>query len=471
MIDLKTLTITKAHEDLVAKKYTCMDLAQAYLDEIKKTDGEVHAYLEVFDDVTQQAEAAQKRLEGGETNNLLLGIPLGLKDNLLVKGRKVSAASKILENYVATYDGTAIAKLKEKGVVFLGRLNCDEFAMGASTENSAYGVTKNPHDTTRVSGGSSGGSAAAVAAFEALATLGSDTGGSIRQPSAFCGTVGFKPTYGRVSRHGLIAMSSSLDQIGPITRTVEDSKIIYDAMKGSDIFDSTTLSNDFKADVKAKKKIGISSSMVEQGGIDPEIKKNFYESVERVKKAGYEVVEVSLPNISYSLPVYYVICPAEVSSNMARFDGVKYGSLSEGANLLEDYMKTRGELLGKEVRRRIMLGTYVLSAGYYDAYYGKATTLREIIKNDFRKVFEEVDAVLMPTSPTPSFKIGEKASDPLQMYLADVFTVTANLIGSPAISIPSGKTEGGLPLAAQFVGAFGADELLLSVADDFEKTF
>lgn len=469
MIDLKNLTISSAHKALVSKQFSCVELVKAYLEQIKKVDRDINAYLEVFDDCLEQAKEADKRFEAGEIDNILLGIPFAIKDNILIEGRKVSAASKILENYVATYDATVVKKLKEKGVIFLGRVNCDEFAMGASTENSAYGVTKNPHDLSRVSGGSSGGSAASLASDQALVTLGSDTGGSIRQPAAFCGVVGFKPSYGKVSRHGLIAMASSLDQIGPMTKNISDARIVYEAIKGQDIFDSTSFSDKENPDENLKKKIGVSYSMVEQGGIDPLIKNNFYESVEKMKKAGYEIVEIDLPNIGHSLPVYYVICPAEVSSNMARFDGVKYGKFSPGNNLLEDYMKTRGELLGKEVRRRVMLGTYVLSAGYYDAYYGKANILREIIKNDFKKVFEKVDAVLMPTTPTPAFKIGDKSNDPLEMYLADVFTVTANLIGSPAISIPSGLTPEGLPLAIQFVGSFGEDLKLLKIGEDFEN--
>ena len=421
----------------------------------------------------EQADNAQKRFDSGEKDNLLLGIPMALKDNILVKGRRVGAASKILEGYTATYDATVIKKLKEKGVVFLGRLNMDEFAMGASTENSAYGVTKNPHDLSRVSGGSSGGSAASVAANEAMFALGSDTGGSIRQPSAFCGVVGFKPSYGKVSRHGLIAMASSLDQIGPITKNISDAKIVFDAIKGNDSFDSTSLPDNFDSgpEKTRKKKIGVSYKIVDQKGISPEVVKNFHSSVEKLKNSGYEIVEIDLPNISYALPVYYVICPAEVSSNMARFDGVKYGKVVSGENLLSDYMETRGKLLGKEVRRRIMLGTYVLSAGYYDAYYGKALALREILKNDFKKIFEDVDAVAMPVAPTPAFKIGDKSNDPLEMYLADVFTITANLIGSPSISVPSGLTEDGsnLPLALQLIGRFGDDDTVLDVAKDFEQ--
>jgi aspartyl-tRNA(Asn)/glutamyl-tRNA(Gln) amidotransferase subunit A len=330
---------------------------------------------------------------------------MALKDNILVEGRHVTAASKILEGYVAPYTATVIKKLQDAGVVFIGRANMDEFAMGASTENSAFGVTKNPHDTTCVAGGSSGGSAAIVASDMALCALGSDTGGSIRQPAAFCGVVGYKPSYGAVSRHGLIAMSSSLDQIGPITNSVEDAEIIFDCIKGFDAYDATTIEVASKKELK--KKIGIISSLLDIEGIDPAIKENFKKSVEKFRELGFHIVEVDLPNIAHALEVYYIICPAEVSSNMARFDGVRFGKKVEGNNLLEDYLKTRGELLGDEVKRRIMIGTYVLSSGYYDSFYGKAVIAKELIKKEFEKVFEMVDAVITPTTPGPSFKIGE----------------------------------------------------------------
>ena len=468
-MDLKTLTIKKAHEDLMAKKYTAVDLVKAYIEVIKEKNPDLNAYLEVYSDVISQAEEADKRIKNGEKGELL-GIPLAIKDNILIKGRVVSAASKILENYIATYDATVISKLKKSGAIFLGRCNMDEFAMGGSTENSAYGPTKNPYDLSRVAGGSSGGSIATVASDIALGALGTDTGGSIRQPAAFCGVVGMKPSYGRVSRHGAIAMGSSLDQIGPVAKTIEDTEIIFKVIEGKDDFDSTSKEAPIEKK-KNKKVIGVPRKILETKGISEEVLKNFNESIEKFKSLGYEIVDIELPRISYSLPVYYILMPAEVSSNMARFDGVKFGSLKEGNTLTEDYMKTRGELLGKEVRRRILLGTYVLSAGYYDAYYGKAIKVKSLIKKDFDTAFEKVDVVLMPTAPTPAFKIGEKMADPIEMYLADIFTVTANLIGSPAISIPSGFTgdEKSLPLAIQLIAPYMQDEILFEIGKEFEK--
>jgi aspartyl-tRNA(Asn)/glutamyl-tRNA(Gln) amidotransferase subunit A len=469
MINLNTLTIKKAHESLVTGVFTARELAEAYLKNIEDKNKDINGYLEVYDDVLVQADDADNRIKNGEHDNMLLGIPMALKDNILVEGKRVTASSKILEGYVAPYTATVIKKLQDLGVVFLGRANMDEFAMGASTENSAFGVTKNPSDTSRVAGGSSGGSAAIMASDMALVTLGSDTGGSIRQPAAFCGVVGFKPTYGAVSRHGLIAMSSSLDQIGPITKCVEDAEIVFDAIRGVDAYDATTITIDTPNPIK--RRIGIMSSLLEIDGIDAEVKRNFNESVDRFKKLGFEIVEIDLKNISHALEVYYIICPAEVSSNMSRFDSVRFGRKIEGDNLLEDYLKTRGELLGSEVKRRIMIGTYVLSSGYYDAFYSKAVKAKELIKNDFIRVFEDVDIVLTPTTPSPAFKIGEKSNNPLEMYLADVFTVTANIASIPAISIPSGKSENGLPLGVQLMGAYKNDKVVFSIAREFESSF
>lgn len=467
MINLKELTITSAHKALTEGQFTARELAEAYLKNIEEKNNELNAYLEVFSDVLEQADRADIRIKNGEKDNVLLGIPMALKDNLLVDGRKVTCTSKIMDGFIAPYSATAIQKLIDKGVVFLGRVNMDEFAMGASTENSAFGVTKNPRDISRVSGGSSGGSAAVVAGDLALCALGSDTGGSIRQPAAFCGVVGFKPSYGAVSRHGLVAMSSSLDQIGPITKTVEDSKIIFDAIKGSDPYDATTIT--VNAIATSKKKIGVIKGLLDIQGIDVEVKKNFEESIEKAKKIGYEIVELDMPHISHSLEVYYIICPAEVSSNMARFDGMRFGKKIKSDNLLEEYLKTRGELLGSEVKRRIMIGTYVLSSGYYDAFYGKANKARELIKSDFKKAFEEVDVVMTPTTPSPAFKIGEKSNNPLEMYLADIFTVTANIAGIPAISIPGGTSNDGLPFGLQLMGAYKNDLGLLDIAKEFES--
>lgn len=438
-IDLKNLTIRKAHEALVKGDYSAVDLAKEYLEQIKKTEKDIHAYLEVFDDVIDQAKVADQILKSGRAT-LLTGIPIAVKDNILIKGRIASSASKILENYKATYDATVIEKLKKEGVVFIGRTNMDEFAMGGSTENSAYGPTKNPFDLERVPGGSSGGSAAAVASDEALVALGSDTGGSIRQPASFCGLVGLKPTYGAVSRYGVMAMGSSLDQIGTFGKTADDAEILFNAIRGNDKMDSTTLPDKkIEEDFSVKKlKIGVPRDFLNIGGIDADVVKNFNESLEKLKKLGHEIIDIKLPNLKYSLAVYYVIVPAEVSSNMARFDGMRYGKRVSGANGIEDYFLSRQAGLGREVKRRIILGTYVLSSGYYDAYYNKANIVREIIKEDYKVAFKDVDIIATPTAPNVAFKIGEKVDDPLQMYLEDIFTVPINLAGVPGISVPSG---------------------------------
>jgi aspartyl-tRNA(Asn)/glutamyl-tRNA(Gln) amidotransferase subunit A len=388
-----------------------------------------------------------------------------------LNGKHCTAASKILENYVASYNSTVVSKLKDVGAIFIGRTNMDDAAMGGSTENSAYGVTKNPHDTTRVPGGSSGGSAAVIAGDMALVALGSDTGGSIRQPASYCGIVGLKPTYGSVSRYGLIAMASSLDVIGPMTKNISDSEIVYNIIKGKDVMDST--SREINVDDKIKKetkKIGVPRSFLNKG-IDPAVSKNFEESLEKLKNAGYEIVDIELPVLPYSLAVYYIIMPAEASSNLARIDGVRFSTREEGNNLLEVYKNTRGKLFGKEVRRRIMLGTYVLSSGYYESYYGKALALRAKIKEDFEKAFSQVDLIATPVAPTPAFKIGKNSSDPLQMYLEDIFTVGANLAGIPAISIPSGfKEEDGknLPIGLQLMAPEFGEQLLFEVGKKFE---
>jgi aspartyl-tRNA(Asn)/glutamyl-tRNA(Gln) amidotransferase subunit A len=476
-INLEKLTIKSAHESLVKGDFTAVELAEAYLEEIKKKNGELNAYLEVFADVLDQAKLADERItrstSGGQEIDILTGIPMAIKDNILIKGRIASSASKMLEDYVATYDATVIEKLKAKGVVFLGRTNMDEFAMGGSTENSAYGPTKNPHDPTRVSGGSSGGSAAAVGGNLCLVALGSDTGGSIRQPSAFCGTVGLKPTYGSVSRYGVMAMASSLDQIGPIAKTVEDAEIVYKAIRGFDRYDSTSFESSFEASAKKgggnKLRIGVPESFLNQGGIDEVVLKNFRETLKKLEQAGCEIKTVEMPNLHYSLACYYITVFSEVSANMARFDGVRYGAHVESKDLLEDYMKTRGEKLGREVRRRIMLGTYVLSAGYYDAYYNKASQVRELIRRDYAKAFEEVDVVATPTAPSPAFPIGKNTSDPLQMYLEDIFTVPINMAGVPGMSVPTGKDEKGLPLAIQIVAPWRRDDILFTLGTIVES--
>jgi len=466
-IDLKNLTIRKAHEDLKDEKYSAVDLASAYLKNIEEKNQDINAYLEVFDDVIEQAKKADDRIKKGEAT-LLTGIPIAIKDNILIKNKIASSASKILENYTAVYDATVIQKLKDEGAVFLGRVNMDEFAMGGSTENSAYGVTKNPNDKSRVPGGSSGGSAAAVSMDGTLCALGSDTGGSVRQPASFCGVVGFKSTYGTVSRRGLIAMGSSLDQIGPISKTVEDAEILFNAIKGHDIKDSTSIEDIQSVSLKEKMTIGIPEDFLKMEGIDNTVLDNFNEIIEKLKSDGHTIKNISLPNLKYSLASYYIIMPAEASTNLARFDGVRYGLHKESDSLLSDYMKTRGEGFGKEVRRRIMLGAYVLSAGYYDAYYNKATAVRELIKQDLEEAFKEVDVIATPTTPTPAFKIGEKTDDPLQMYLADIFTVPANLAGIPAISIPSGHTDN-LPLGFQVLAPHFGEDRLFSLGKVVEK--
>jgi aspartyl-tRNA(Asn)/glutamyl-tRNA(Gln) amidotransferase subunit A len=477
-IDLKNLSIKKAHEAMMSGEYTAVDLANAYLENIKEKDGQIHAYLEVFADVLEQAKVADERIKNKENVTLLTGIPIAVKDNILIKGRIASSASKILESYKATYDATVIRKLKEAGVVFLGRTNMDEFAMGGSTENSAFGVTHNPYDLERVAGGSSGGSAAAVASDMALVALGSDTGGSIRQPASFCGIVGLKPTYGAVSRSGVMAMGSSFDQIGPFAKTTEDAEILFNFIAGKDELDSTSI--EIKACPVVKDfdfsttgiKIGIPKEAMKVEGMNPEVLKNFTESVEKLKKLGYEIQEISLPNLSYSLAVYYTLIPAEVSSNLARFDGVRFGLHVDGANGVEDYFKTKQAGFGPEVKRRIILGTYILSSGYYDAYYNKANIVRDLIRDDYKKAFEKMDVIITPTTPDSAFKIGEKINDPIQLYLEDIFTVPANLAGVPAISIPSGledKDGKKLPLGLQLFANHGEENILFSVAKSFES--
>ncbi len=473
MIDLKNLTIKKAHTAMKNGDFTAVELTQAYLDVIKEKNSELNVYLEVFEeDALKQAEVADKRFKEGSAVEMT-GIPIALKDNILYKDHIASSASKILENHKAPYDSTVVQKLKEAGVVILGRVNMDEFAMGVSTENSAFGVTKNPHDTSRVPGGSSGGSTTAVAMDGALVALGSDTGGSCRQPAAFCGVVGFKPTYGSVSRHGLMAMGSSLDIIGPIAKSVEDAEIVFNTIKGKDDMDSTSIDSDFYPKKPVSKMvIGIPREFLNIG-VDERILSNFNESIEKLKSLGYEITDIDLPYVKYSVPVYYIISPAEVSSNLARFDGVRYGlHIDGGGNLLNDYLKTRGAGFGREVKRRIILGTYVLSSGYHDAYYNKATVVKGLITKDYEKAFEKVDVILTPTTTGPAFKIGEKVSDPVKMYLEDIFTGPANIVGLPAISVPSGfvNEEGvELPVGIQFIAPHGREDLLFEIGKKFKN--
>jgi len=466
------LSIVEAAKKLAAKEISALNLARACRANSDARNSSLNAYLEVFDDIEEQARAADARRAKGEQHPLL-GIPFAIKDNILIEGRRVSAASKILTNYSASYDATVIKKLKAAGVVFMGRTNMDEFAMGGSTENSAFGPTRNPHDEARVAGGSSGGSAAAVASGMALGALGSDTGGSIREPASFCGLVGLKPTYGAVSRSGAIALGSSLDQIGPFARAIEDAELIFNTIRGKDIFDSTTIElttkNHLPAGGLKTKKIGVPRHLLTEG-IDADVLKTFEEALEKLRVQGIEIVDVELPSAPLALAVYYIIMPAEASTNLARFDGVRYGLSLKGESLVDDYAKTRGEGFGPEVRRRIMLGTYVLSAGYYDAYYGKATAAREKLRREYADVLSRVDVIATPTVPSPAFTIGEK-SDPLSMYLADIFTVTANLTGNPALSVPAGMVERSgksLPVGVQFTASHGEEATLFSVGKMLE---
>ncbi len=463
-----TLAIAEASAKLVSKEITAVDLARTCLEEIENRNVSLNAYLEVFDDVITQAEVADSRRAAGESHPLL-GIPLAIKDNILIEGRHASAASKMLENYVATYDATAIKKLKDAGVVFLGRTNMDEFALGGSTENSAYGTTKNPHDETRVPGGTSGGSAVAVAGGMALGALGSDTGGSVRNPASFCGLVGLKPTYGAVSRSGLMAAVSSFDQIGPLARTVVDAEIIFNTIRGIDPLDSTSLGVDLYPKQMPKKKIGVLRQLLTEG-IDQDVLEKFNDALAVLMSNGYELVDVELPAASFALATYYITNFAEVSSNLSRFDGVRYGLQKQGNSLLEDYSMSRAEGFGPETRRRIILGTYILSAGYYDAYYTKATEARAQLAREVAIVLETVDAIATPTMPFPAFEIGAK-SDPLSMYLADIFTVTPNLTGNPAISIPCGmvvRNTYELPIGIQFIATHGDEAGLFTIGKMLE---
>ncbi len=465
--DFNTLSIAEAQSLLVAGETSSEALTSALAARIRERDKEISAYLSVDEEYAlEQARMADKAREDGKSGPLL-GIPIGIKDLLNVEGQPCTCASHILEGYRAPYDATAIARLREAGAVFLGRTNMDEFAMGSSTENSAFKVTRNPADTERVPGGSSGGSAAAVAAGEAIATLGTDTGGSIRQPAAFCGCVGLKPTYGRVSRYGLTAFASSLDQIGPITRTVRDAGLLLSVMAGVDPMDSTTLdmqaddcAGEFPADLNGMT-LGLPREYFVDG-MDDSVRTRIEEAVEACRSLGAKVVDVSLPHTKYAIAVYYIIATAEASANLARFDGVRYGFRADGAtDPIDMYGKTRAQGFGAEVKRRIILGTYVLSSGYYDAYYLKAQKVRTLIRRDFEEAFSSCDALLAPTTPTTAFRVGENISDPLKMYLNDIFTATVNLAGIPALSVPCPPADDGLPVGLQVLGpAFGEAQIL-----------
>jgi len=452
---------------LRTKECTVRELWDACMHAAKEKNVALNAYLELFDADEVAIAAAQARIEKeGNAAPLLCGIPLAMKDNILIEGHVASAASKILSNYRATYDSTITAKLKAAGALFLGRTNMDEFAMGSSTENSAFGPVKNPLDLTRVPGGSSGGSAAASAAHICMASFGTDTGGSIRQPAAHCGLVGMKPTYGAVSRYGLIALGSSLDQAGPLAKSVADAKILFDAVRGADPLDATSITDSTypKKETPAKFRIGVPYHLLEKG-MEPDVRANFDRTLAELEAQGHTLVEVSLPTSPYALAAYYVVMPAEASTNLARFDGVRYGVSKTGDSLLENYLASRTEGFGPETKRRILLGTYVLSSGYIDAYYRKAEIARSILREEHAEAFATADVIAFPTTPSPAFRSGEK-TDPVSMYLEDVFTVTANLTGMPAISVPMGNVERegvSLPTGIHFTAPLGADDLLFTI--------
>ena len=456
----KDMTIKSFRDGLKSGKISAYETAKSYLDEIEKSDGKIGGYLDVYrDEALEAAHKVDLAVKEDKEVGALAGVPIAIKDNMLILGRRATAGSKILKNYIAPYDATVIKKLRDQGAIFLGKTNLDEFAMGSSTENSAYKITRNPHDLSRVPGGSSGGSSAAVAGGMALASLGSDAGGSIRQPAGFCGVVGLKPTYGAVSRYGLIAMASSLDQIGPFAKTVEDAAIMFDAIRGWDPYDATSVDANYGhnlLDPNFKKIAGFTVGIPEEyfgDGLDKEVYDAVYSVIEDLKAKGVKFKKISLPHSKYALSVYYIIQPAEVSTNLARFDGIRYGSRGVSPRLIDLYHENKGAGFGPEPKRRIILGTFVLSSGYYDAYYGQAQKVRALIKKDFDDVFSSgVDVIIGPVAPTPAFKIGEKSSDPLQMYLSDIFTIPANLAGIPGISIPVKGREGKLPIGFQLLG-------------------
>ncbi len=472
------LTISQLAERMARRDVSAREIMGACLQQVERVDGRLKAFLS-YDaaDAMAQAEAADKALASGATHKEkpLLGIPIAVKDVLAVRGQPLNCGSKILGNFVSPYSATAIEKLQEAGAIIFGRLNMDEFAMGSSTENSAFFVTRNPWDETRIPGGSSGGSAASVAAAECIASLGTDTGGSIRQPAALCGCVGFKPTYGRVSRYGLTAFASSLDQIGPLTQDIRDTALIMAAMSGYDPRDSTSVNEpvpDYAAGLAAPIK-GLKLGLPKEymiGGLDPEVSAAVQAAVKLYEQMGAEIVEVSLPHTDYAVATYYIVATAEASANLARFDGIRYGLRVDGSDPTDLYCKTRGAGFGPEVKRRIILGAYVLSSGYYDAYYLRAQKVRTLIRRDFLEAFEKVDAIITPTTPTAAFKAGEKTDDPLQMYLSDIFTISCNLAGICGLSLPCGFTKNPrLPIGLQLLGKPFGEQTILQLAYAYEQ--
>lgn len=468
-------SIRQLHQELTAKERTAVEIATEYLERIDALEPKVKSFLHVTPELAiEQARSVDAKIARGEEIGPIEGIPIALKDNLCTRSIPTTCGSRILENFVPPYESTVTQKLRDAGAIFVGKTNLDEFAMGSSTENSGYHVTANPWDLSRVPGGSSGGSAAAVAASECVVALGSDTGGSIRQPASFCGVVGLKPTYGLVSRFGLVAYASSLDQIGPFGRTVEDAAILLGAIAGYDSKDSTSLNvpipdytEALKPDLKGMK-IGVITETFGEG-LDPVVAETVRKAIEQCKDLGAEIREISCPRFRYGLPAYYIIAPSEASANLARYDAVKYGIREDADSLIEMYTKTRARGFGAEVKRRIMLGTYTLSAGYYDAYYLKAQKVRTLIKQDFDRAFESVDVVVCPTAPTTAFTAGEKTEDPLSMYLSDLMTIPVNLAGLPGMSIPCGFDGQGLPIGLQLIGDVLREDRLFRVAHAYER--
>lgn len=477
-MSIHKLSLCELQKKFTAGEVTATEIVRGYYLRIGQVEPKVKAYLtQTRDSALAKAAALDEKLKGWRKTRPMTGMPLAIKDNLCTDGVATTCSSRMLQNFVPPYDATVIAKLKEQEYILLGKTNLDEFAMGSSTENSAFGPSRNPWNLHCVPGGSSGGAAAAVAADECVAALGSDTGGSIRQPAAFCGVVGLKPTYGRVSRYGLVAFASSLDQIGPITKDVPDAALLLNAIAGHDPMDSTSADlpvPDYmkalkKKDVK-KLKVGVPEEFFAEG-LDPEVEQAVRAAIEELKNLGGQITEIQLPRTDAAIAVYYVIATAEASSNLARYDGVKYGlRAKETKDLLDLYMKTRAEGFGPEVKRRIMLGTYALSSGYYDAYYGKAQAVRTLIRQDFDAAFNEVDLIVTPVTPTPAFKLGEKSENPLQMYLSDIYTISVNLAGLPAISVPCGFSKGGLPIGLQLIGRAFEEETLLRAAHAYEQS-
>ncbi|HML77187.1 Asp-tRNA(Asn)/Glu-tRNA(Gln) amidotransferase subunit GatA [Geobacter sulfurreducens] len=474
-MELFELTLHELHDKLAKREVSSVEATRALLARIEATDSRVNAYITVTpEEALAAAEAADRRIAAGAIAPLT-GIPVALKDIFVTRGIRTTCGSKILGNFIPPYDGTVVAKLREAGAVIVGKLNQDEFAMGSSGESSAFGATKNPWNLACIPGGSSSGSAAAIAARSATATLGTDTGGSIRQPASHCGCVGLRPTYGRVSRYGVIAYASSLDQVGPVTRDVTDCALMLGAVAGHDPLDSTSIDlpvPDYAAALTGRVKglrLGLPKEYYREG-LDPDVKRALDAAIETYRGLGAEFVEVSLPHTDYAVATYYLIATAEASSNLARYDGVRFGHRADGAaNLIDMFRRSRAEGFGAEVKRRIMIGTYALSSGYYDAYYLKAQKVRTLIMQDFMKVFEQVDALLTPVAPTPAFKIGEKVDDPLQMYLSDIFTIPVNLAGTCAISVPAGMSAAGLPIGLQLIGRPFGEETILRAAHAFEQ--